>query len=243
MIKYLIEIKNRLILVLLSSFFSVFICYLYKEIFLFLLLKPVEILKDKQSNLVLYFIFTDITEIFYVYLNLIFFITIQCFIIFLIYHIFNFFCYALYKKEYYFCLTLLKLCFFMWIIALILSKFFLIPLSWEFFSGFKRIISTRFITVYFEPKIYEYLNFCITFYYICIFYCQFFSILFFFMSYYISNFIFIKKFRKFYYYSFVIFSTTISPPDIFSQLFISFFLIFLFEILIVIFIFKKKLVW
>jgi Sec-independent protein secretion pathway component TatC len=49
----------------------------------------------------------------------------------------------------------------------------------------------------------------------------------------------IKAFRKIFHYFFLIFSTLITPPDIFSQLSISLCLTFNYEILVFYFIFKK----
>lgn len=41
----------------------------------------------------------------------------------------------------------------------------------------------------------------------------------------------VKKYRKLFYFLFVFFSTIVTPPDVFSQLFVSFFLISFYEIL------------
>ena len=66
--------------------------------------------------------------------------------------------------------------------------------------------------------------------------------IFFILSYFNNDIKILKKFRKLYYYIFVIFSTIITPPDVFNQLFFSVALIFFFELFILIFIFKKFLV-
>ena len=66
--RYYVELKNRCFLLLTCWVFTLLICYLYKEILLFILV-------NSNNYTEQYFIFTDIGEIFYVYLQLIFFIS------------------------------------------------------------------------------------------------------------------------------------------------------------------------
>jgi Sec-independent protein secretion pathway component TatC len=240
MTKYFIEIKNRFILMF-FLFISIFtIIYYYKEIILFLVIKP-SLIANINFGLY-YFIFTDVTEIFAVYIQVIFFIIIQICILFLFYHIFSFLSFALFEKEYLVLLKLLKTCFITWFFSVLVSSFILIPFSWSFFFNFQNLVSYKFISLYFEPKISEYLNFCVSIYSITLFYCFIFAFLFFIVSYLNNNINILKKFRKLYYYSFVVFSTIITPPDIFSQLFFSFLLVFSFELFIITFILKKYLI-
>jgi sec-independent protein translocase protein TatC len=232
MFKYLLEIKYRVFFILINLLITIFTSYLYKEVLLFLVLKPHNTNYNSPNFFLSYFIFTDITEIFSVYFKLIYFISLQVLLIYAVYHLFIFFSYAMFKKEYSFQKSFLVLCLLTWIFSLLLLKFILLPLSWNFFYSFQKFISSNFITLHFEPKLNEYLNFCLFLYYTCVFYCQFFSIMFFWLNYYNSDLISIKKTRKFYYFIFVIFSTIISPPDIFSQLIISLLLVFLYEIFV-----------
>jgi sec-independent protein translocase protein TatC len=242
MIIYLLEIKNRFFFVLVSFVSVLFISYFYKEILLFLILKPCSI-KDMNSNLgIFYFIFTDLTEILTVYIKLILFITAQITIVYFIYHCFIFFSFALFKKEYRFCSNLVLTCFAIWLFSLIIINYYLIPLSWKFFFSFHTAVSTKFISLHFEPKLKEYLNFCLSIYYNFILYSQLFVLLFIVNSTYNYNITLIKKYRKFYYFIFVVFSTFVSPPDIFSQLIISFGLIIVYEFSIIILIIQKLLI-
>lgn len=239
MIKYFIEIKNRVILVIFSLIIFLITTYNYKEVLLFLIIKPS---LTKNINVgIFYVIFTNINEIFSTYLKLIFFLTFQNFGFFLIFHFFNFLFPSFYKKEYLFYVKFLKICFITWIFSLYLTNFFLISLSWDFFFYFKTAISYQFISLHFEPKIVEYLEFCIFLYSTCIFYSQFFAILLFVIFYFTNNSKFIKKFRKLYYYSFLIFSTLITPPDIFSQIFLGLSLIVSYELMMFILIFQNFL--
>lgn len=243
MIIYLVEIKNRFFFVLILLISVLFMSYIYKEILLFLVIKPFSV-KDINANLdIFYFIFTDLTEILSVYLKLISFIAVQLTIFNVSYHCFIFFSPALFKKEYNFVSTLVITCFTIWLFSLIIVNYYIIPLSWQFFFSFQSMISTKFISLHFEPKIKEYLNFCLSIYYNVILYSQLFALLFIInLNYNYNNIKLIKKYRKFYYFIFVVFSTCVSPPDILSQLIISFGLIFVYEFSIIIFIIKKLLI-
>ena len=71
MSKYILELKNRFILLLLTWLFVIIVSYIYRETLLFLFLES-EFFVNKEFK-VYYFIFTDIVEVFNVYLNLIVF--------------------------------------------------------------------------------------------------------------------------------------------------------------------------
>lgn len=238
MLKYFVEIKYRFFFILLNVFVTLFTSYIYKEVLLFLVLKPYNT-NYKTSNFFLsYFIFTDITEIFSVYVKLVYFVTLQVLFIYFVYHFFIFFSYAMFKKEYQFQKRFLTWCILTFFSSLLILNFIILPLSWNFFFSFQNFISLNFITLHFEPKLNEYLNFCLFLYYTCIFYFQFFAILIFFINYYSNDLISIKKTRKCYYFIFLLFATIVSPPDLFSQLIISLLLIFIYEIFVFFIIFK-----
>jgi sec-independent protein translocase protein TatC len=238
--KYFIEIKNRFMLVILAILSLLFVSFCYKEILLFLIIKP-SLITNTHFGLY-YFIFTDVTEVFSVYLKVTLFLVIQILVLFLFYQFLSFLSFALFKKEYLFIIKLFKIWFVTWLVSWAISSCVLIPFSWDFFFNFQNLVSYKFISLYFEPKISEYLNFCVSIYSITLFYFLIFASLFFMVNYFNSNTQILKKFRKLYYYIFVIFSTLITPPDIISQLFVSFLLIIFFELLTINFIFKKVLV-
>lgn len=225
--KYYLEIKNRFLLLTLTWISTVFVCYIYKEILLFLCLTKVD--SFSYSNVIFYFIFTDVKEVFSVYLQLVFFVGNQIFVFYLIFHSLAFISLGLYKFEY----RYLKLMFysgvFLWVFSFILLNQILLPISWNFFLSFQSLTS---FNLYFEAKLNEYLNFYIFFYYICTFYCQIFIILVFFFDYINTNLDLIKKCRKFFYYLFVFFSTLVTPPDVVSQILFSFAIIIIYEMLI-----------
>jgi hypothetical protein len=72
---YYLEIKNRIILLIVTWLFTLFMCYLYKEVILFFILTSTHFFQSTFENQTEfnYFIFTDVTEIFYVYIDLVVF--------------------------------------------------------------------------------------------------------------------------------------------------------------------------
>ena len=72
--KYLYEIKNRLLLIGISWTSNVIISYNYKDTLLYLSIKPSLFLYKTNT---FYFIYTDLSEPFYTYIQLVFLISNQ----------------------------------------------------------------------------------------------------------------------------------------------------------------------
>jgi len=235
MLKYILEIKNRLFLICIAWFSTIFISYFYKEILLFITVQ----INEHYYPTSFYFIFTNLIEIFNTYIKLIVFLTNQIFSLYFLYHLFLFISPALFKLEYKYFYYLIKRIILVWFFSIIFFTYVFLPLTWSFFLSFQNFIV---INLYFEAKLNEFLLFYISLYYLCIFYCMVFMFLFFILNYININSKFIKKLRKIYYYLFIFFSTLISPPDIFNQVFISLFIIVAYEFLIITLILKFRLV-
>lgn len=112
MLKYFLEIKNRLILLSISGFSTLLTAYFYKETILFIIVEPNIYIDFKKSLETFYFIFTDVTEVFSVYLKLIVFFSFQVFYMFLMYHLFSYFNSAFFYFEYLYFKFIVKLIFF-----------------------------------------------------------------------------------------------------------------------------------
>jgi sec-independent protein translocase protein TatC len=238
--KYIIEVKNRIFLLCITGLSSFLTCYFYKETLLFVFVQP-QVLTSINSDLnVFYFIFTDVTEIFSVYVKLVTFLTIQIILLYLLYHSFVFLSSALYRTEYSYFNSVLIVSLSIWCFSIILLTQILIPLTWNFFLSFQYITAVKSVHIHFEAKLNEYLSFYVSVYYLCIFYCQIFTGLFFSLKYINADIQVIRKFRKLYYYLFVVFSTLVSPPDILSQFLISVVVIFMYEFLVFTFIFRAS---
>lgn len=229
--KYYLEIKNRLILLLINWLFLLTICYIYKESLLFTL---IEISNYSQFlGIKPYFIFTNVTEIFYVYLELVFFIANQISLFILCYHILMFLALGLYDTE----LSKLKLAFKLfvaaWLGAIILLCKFVMPFSWAFFLSFQQNSQTvQPVSFLFEAKIEEYFNYFKSLYFICLINFQFLSITTFILASLNEKLNKIKTLRKLFYLIFIVFSTITTPPDVISQLIMSCLLIMIYEIVI-----------
>jgi Sec-independent protein secretion pathway component TatC len=108
----------------------------------------------------------------------------------------------------------------------------ILPACWNFFLSFQQTIVNNSVNLYFEAKINEYLKFYINLYFMCNLSCQMFMIIILFLIYIKGDLELIKKFRKIFYFSFVIFATIVTPPDVTTQLILSSSMICIYEVLI-----------
>lgn len=239
--KYYLEIKNRFILVFISWLSLLTICYIYKEPLLFTLMSFST--HSKLLNTKPYFIFTNVTEIFYVYLELVLFIANQISLFIICYHILMFLALGLYDTE----LNKLKFAFKFFVIAwvgtIILLYKFVIPFSWSFFLSFQQNSQTvQPISFLFEAKIEEYFSYLKSLYYICLVNSQFLAIVTFFLASLSEKLKKIKTLRKLFYLIFIIFSTITTPPDVISQIIMSGFLVVTYETIVFIQYLKTSMV-
>lgn len=234
--KYSIEIRNRFFLILFAWLICLNTCYYCKEIILF------AIVKSNNSFLELsnkpYFIVTNVTEVFYVYFELVLFISNQIAIFVLIHQLFMFLSLGLYQFEFTKLKLLFKLFALSWLFSFILLIKLIVPFSWKFFLSFQEgSTATNTVSFFLEVKLNEYLQYFISIYYICLISCQFLTLLIVALTSLSKELRNIKAFRRLFYIIFIIFSTVITPPDILSQIFISSILILAYEITI----FLKKI--
>ena len=183
----------------------------------------------------LYFIFTDVTELFSVYFKVILFFLIQVALWYLFYHIFSFLSTAFYFQEFKFVSFLFNSGTLFWFLSILFSSYLIVPFGWNFFLSFQ--LQQGF---YFEARISEYFNFYSNAYFVCLVYCQFLAAFFVFLADIQQNYLYIKKYRKFYYYLFLICSTLLTPPDIISQILTTFVLTLVYEIILLFSLFTSR---
>lgn len=228
---YLSEIKNRLFLIFLASFLIGVISYLYKETLIFILLE-FQSAKSNKSH----FIFTDVREILEVYVKIIYILFIQSAGILLFYHLFIFLTPAFFRSEYYLFRSATLVFLFLGPFSFFMTNYFFVPLFWNFLLNF----NGTYVNFHLEAKLNEFINFYISTFSASFIYFQGIGLLIFLSSFYFftfkPNF---KKLRKFYYYFLIILSTIVTPPDIISQVTISLVLMFTYELLSFVFIFKE----
>jgi len=230
---YLLEIRNRIGLIILSWLLVFFVCYWYKETLLFLFIKPFIRLYSGASY-TSYFIATNLTEIFSSYMLISFFIVNQLVLFFAISQVLFFFSPALYKSEY---IKIKKLCLFsflLWLLNILFLNNFVFSYVFTFFLSFQDQVNNSTTSVHFEIRIIEYLTFYKKLFCFSAFIFQTFLFIFLFLNKLNNKEIFLKNYRKLFFFFFFFVATIISPPDVFSQLFLGFGFILLFELLIVI---------
>ena len=229
--KYYLEIKNRILLLIVTWLSLLLVCYYFKEPLLFIFVNSNKYYTD--LNTMPYFIFTDVGEIFYVYLYLVLFVANQLTILMLFYHFLMFITLGLYPSEYDQLQAAFKVFLFTWLFSLILLKEVVVPFSWSFFLSFQETDEIlQPVSFFFEARISEYLIYFKNLYYVCLINCQVFALLTFLLKNISDTIGTIKAFRKLFYFIFIIFSTLTTPPDIFSQVFVSCCLIIVYELLI-----------
>ena len=238
--KYFNEIKNRLLLILLSGGLSILTCYIYKETLLFLTLET--FIKNYENTSNLYLISTTITEIFSSYLKLSYFISIQFTLIIFLYQIIIFLAPGLYQKEYNKLIKIMFIIIIILLINIILFHKLILPFFWNFFLSFQSSFQNKNINVYFEGKFNEYLNFYISSYITINITINLFLTQFIIIDLVKNKTKFIKNNRKIFFLLFAIVSTLITPPDIISQIILIILFSILFEITLIIIILKTNYV-
>ena len=133
--KYYLELRNRTFILFVTWLLTILVCYWYKETILFFVLNSANFFS--KTVLTNYFIFTDLTEIFYVYLKLIVFVSNQMLLFSFFYHFFMFFSLGLYVLEYSRLKTLIQIFSISFLVSLLILNRILLPLSWEFFLTFQ----------------------------------------------------------------------------------------------------------
>ena len=227
--RYYTEIKYRILLLFISGVLIFLVSYIFKEVLLSVVVNSYCTGTTLELS---YFIFTDVVEVFSVYVCLIFFLGKQVLFFQLVYHLLIFFIPGFTRLEYRFLVFLFFMSCFLFFLSVILFKKFLFPFSWHFFLSFKDFVIFKSLILHFEAKLFNYVTFFINFYFSCVLYFQFFLLPLFFFSYFKKELSTYKYFRKFLYYGCIIFSTIVTPPDITSQVVLSTILIIGCEILV-----------
>lgn len=231
MIKYIKEFKNRLLLLLFCWLSTFIITYYYKEIFLFEILKST---LSQTSVLLNNFMFTNVTELFSTYFDLTIFISNQVLITYSFYNLIAFLAPGLYYYEYKILKNLYHMVIVFWWASLICLNEFLAKFLWNFFLSFQEDLTQKKISIKFEAKISEYLSFFKNLYYYTNLQFQFFIVLILVLNYFGNTKEKLKKFRKVFYFLFLLIATFLTPPDVCSQLIVCFSLVFVLEFIVLI---------
>lgn len=233
--RYYLEIKNRILLLLISWISVLLVSYIFKEVLLNVVTQDCRCPTSEMS----YFIFTDVVEVFNVYMCLIFFIGNQVLVWNIFYHLLIFISPGLTKIEYKYLRVIFCISGVLFFLSVVVFNKLLFPFSWNFFLSFKDFDILKSLILHFEAKLIEFMKFYTTFYYFCVLYFQFFIVPILFLNHLAEKLELYSYFRKFLYFAFVVFSTLITPPDVFSQIILSLSIIFSCEILVYCLTFKN----
>nr|YP_010377411.1 Sec-independent protein translocase component TatC [Navicula tsukamotoi]QYB23098.1 Sec-independent protein translocase component TatC [Navicula tsukamotoi] len=229
---YYLEIKFRGILLLIVWLTTFLVSYFFKEALLHII-----------TNIHLFdsfaYIFTDVAEVFSVYIHLLFFTTNQILVLYFFYYVLLFVLPSLTYFESTFLVFILLAFYFLFFLSFLFFNTFLFPLSWNFFLSFQQFKVLNSFSLEFEAKLSEYSIFYTTFYFVCFLYFQVFLIPILFLKFIKNSVQFYFSYRKFLYYFGVLFSTMVTPPDVFSQVVFSFSIFICCEILVYCFVLKK----
>ena len=236
MINYFIEIRNRIFLLFISYLLLFIVIYYYSY---FLLILTIFLNKEIINNNILnYFIFTSISDLFFIYLKLA--ASFSNYLIYFVisYHLICFLKPGLYKKEFLSIKFYFQVNFIFNLTLLLLFNNTLLPFISQFFFNIY-FDKNNYINLFFEANICEYfifykktyLSFFINFQIMVLFLLC--------LNYFDLNSKMIKKIRKIIYLMILLFSTAITPPDVISLLLFYFILLSLFEINFFVTVLKK----
>lgn len=236
--KYLLEIKYRCFFTFIAWSFLMLNGYFFKETLLYVVMQSGY--KSNKTNLI-YFLTTDVGEVFVAYVQVSSYIANQITTLFLVYQSFLFLSTGLYRYEYAYLRLVMLTTLFCWVTCVFMLNNFVFSTSWNFFLRFQEHLSFQNLTFHFEVKLSEYLIFCKSIYYLCYLIFQAVVLLFVFLDLFGADISIIKKLRKFFIFLFFILSTFITPPEILYQLVMSICIIFIYESVTFYMIFKTEL--
>ena len=133
--KYYLEIRNRIILLLFTWAFLLIVCFCFKEPLLFVFIDSNKYYNNLNETP--YFIFTNVDEIFYVYVHLTVFVTNQVTGLMFLYHSLMFLTLGLYNSEFIQLKSVMKVFIITWLCSIALLKKIVVPFSWSFFLSFQ----------------------------------------------------------------------------------------------------------
>ena len=224
---YFLELRSRLVLVILFWMLTFVSSYCCKETLLYIIIKPYINLYPDEFH---YFIATDITEIFSSYVFISLFVANQLSVFFILYHLLAFFCPALYVTEYRLVRNLVIYSFIFWVANILVLNKFILTRVFTFFIQFQESGVTQAYSLHFEARIIKYLELYKTVFMCSAFVFQMFLVIIFFLSLLRDKIKFLRSYRKIFYYLFFVIATLISPPEVVSQLFLGISFIFFFEV-------------
>ncbi len=231
---YLFELKLRLNYLIFSLFITFFVCYFYCFEIIYIFTKPF-------LWYIKYFIFTDLTEVFYTSIEISLFFSFYLIIPLFLYQFWCFFIPSRFESERKKLNFLLFGIFILFVFSIIIVYYVILPKFYQFLLNFQ--ISTNLLNIQLEARIKPYVELV---WKIFVFFTFFFQLPLLFLWLIKLNIVKIKtltKNRIKIFFLVLVFSSLLSPPDVLSQFSITLFLLFFLEILFVLGFFFKKIIF
>ena len=232
MTEHLLEIRKRLMTIIIFFFLAFFISYYFIEQIYNFLLNPLLAAYGEESGKRI--IFTGLTEAFITYIRLAFLTALFFTTPFLLTQFYLFISPALYKKEKKLILFLLFLVPLLFILGSLLLYYVILPAAFKFFIGFEITDNINNLPIELEARISEYLSLIIK---LIFGFGAAFQIPVFLLILIKTELITInslKSKRKYWILLIFIIAAILTPPDIFSQVFLALPMILLYEITLLI---------
>ena len=225
---YIREILLRIIYILCLFCLLIVIFYNYKHLLVIFVTIPLTSLNENEIN---HLIYTNPIEILNFYFILIFGFSFFFLLPFIVWQILDFLRPSLTLFEYYLYRNKFILIILFFILLNFLSIYIFIPYAWDFYNDFNDTSKTiRTLNIYLELRVEDYFKFLSE-------YLLLVNTLFFFITFLITTLLYCGLeytfiCRKIIIFSNILFATLLSPPDIYTQIFILIFLQLIFEITI-----------
>ena len=228
---YFKELYYRSCLVFFSWCFLICICFLYREMLVFLIILPIFKL---SKNLFFYLIYTNIAELLNIYINTALLIGNFVTILYILFHVISFIHSGLYFSE----IRLLKTVLYSLISTVSLSyslvNLLIIPILYFYFEILQKSAAQKYLNFQLETRIDEYLFFYMGLVKVLCFFLLIYLFICVYLNYLIKKSHNIKVIRRYTYFSFFVCSTIFSPPELIYQLFFGIVFSFLFEQIILV---------
>lgn len=219
--QYFFELYHRLFILLFTLGLNFCVLFFYKEQLIYLI-------GQHQESVIPSFISTSLTEIFIVFIKLSFFLAFYFAYPVILAQLCFFLIPGLYKYEYKIIRNFFIVSIILYLLTTIFTAKFFLPYCWKFFASFQLQAAKSLVNLQLEPRIADYLNFFFETFLLLNVVLHVFLIFIFFLRKVTLD--FIVKYRRFFYLTFFLFATLLTPPDITSQIFVGLMFLFFFEI-------------
>ena len=229
-LQYLYELKLSLLYIIILILFVFILNFYYFNEIIYILLKPLFNsfkLNNKYNNF--YLIFTNLTDIFFIYIKIFFLISFYISIPLTFLNTKKFISNGLYCFE----IKIFQIFFYIFSVFICINNFLIyfvfIPLIYGFFISFEVISSSALFNLYFEGKFNDYLNFIFNLFFTINVLLNIPIVIIFFKYLGIFSLNFLVQYRKLFYFFFLIVISILTPPDILSLILLIFILFLIYE--------------